>query len=380
MTCAGATQAQSAAGAALWGQVNQKTRANRVANAFATPRQTHKETVRIFKEAAKKDESLKPLAILLALGWTARIKKFGKQFWRTMQSEHTIVSAILPASEDTAGDHVRDENVIQIFFTVMIGELCILCMLSDGSEVPIFSLTTLINGAITTFTLAFVAVWLKLSFRWGNRIRFRKTEKRPSLFARLRRAYFDHAERRMRRRERRREHRRRLEEERQERRQHATWDRKHGWVMPGTRPNIATLSVVPSASKRKDTNSPRAAAPAPASAPAAAQADEATVEVTSGMRKWIPMDPTLHLVRYTLAWMFNLGIFFMFCILALTYGVILGPPTFDLILIAWVMGLVFTWAVIEPSEVLGIVLFPSLAENECVMKIREKCKDYGIYG
>ena len=55
-------------------------------------------------------------------------------------------------------------------------------------------------------------------------------------------------------------------------------------------------------------------------------------------------------------------------------------PVFAELLLAWLLGLLFTWVVIEPSEVLALVLLPALTQGERVMYCREKCKELGIYG
>ena len=81
-----------------------------------------------------------------------------------------------------------------------------------------------------------------------------------------------------------------------------------------------------------------------------------------------------------LVWILNFSISLVFCILALSYGVVLGAPTFDMLLLAWVAGLIFTWTVIEPSEVLGMVLLPMASESDRVQRCRNKLKELGIYG
>ena len=84
--------------------------------------------------------------------------------------------------------------------------------------------------------------------------------------------------------------------------------------------------------------------------------------------------------RFALAWFFNFSLFLVTCVVALVYGVTFEEPAFKLLLMAWVAGLLFTWIIIEPSEVLGIVLFQDQLEGGCIMKLREKCKEMGIYG
>ena len=88
----------------------------------------------------------------------------------------------------------------------------------------------------------------------------------------------------------------------------------------------------------------------------------------------------LHIFRFTLAWAFNLALYIVAAIYALVSGILYGAPEFREMLIAWLAGLIFTWAVIEPGEVIGIVVFPRLFNSRAIAKCREKCKDAGIYG
>ena len=80
------------------------------------------------------------------------------------------------------------------------------------------------------------------------------------------------------------------------------------------------------------------------------------------------------------AWGLNILVYLLSCWVALTFAVKFSQPQFATLLLAWLAGLIFTWGVIEPSEVLGLVLFPRLANNDHIMKCREKCKETGIYG
>ena len=43
------------------------------------------------------------------------------------------------------------------------------------------------------------------------------------------------------------------------------------------------------------------------------------------------------------------------------------------------LALGFTWAVVEPAEVLGIVLLPALSNNAHVMACQAWCKDLGLW-
>ena len=47
-------------------------------------------------------------------------------------------------------------------------------------------------------------------------------------------------------------------------------------------------------------------------------------------------------------------------------------------LLAWLAALVQTFLLVEPSEVLALVLIPSIADNACVVKCRTQLKDLGF--
>ena len=81
------------------------------------------------------------------------------------------------------------------------------------------------------------------------------------------------------------------------------------------------------------------------------------------------------MVRFSLAWAFNVALYILACLVALTYGVMFGAPEFSELLIAWLAGLSFTWLVVEPAEVCGLVLCPKLLNNDYVERCRTKAKD-----
>ena len=94
--------------------------------------------------------------------------------------------------------------------------------------------------------------------------------------------------------------------------------------------------------------------------------------------KLVPFSRKYILMRWTIGWLINI-VFFVFCwLLNFMYGVFHGPPTMDSILLAWVAGLFQTFIIVEPSEVLALVLIPSIAENACIAKCKANAKEYGF--
>ena len=94
--------------------------------------------------------------------------------------------------------------------------------------------------------------------------------------------------------------------------------------------------------------------------------------------KTVAMNRTLHLVRFAFAWSINITLLVLACLVIMIYGVLFDAPGFTELCIAWVAGLVFTWGVIEPSEIAGKVLLPSLAENEKLMACKDACGELGF--
>ena len=50
------------------------------------------------------------------------------------------------------------------------------------------------------------------------------------------------------------------------------------------------------------------------------------------------------------------------------------------LLVAWLLGLGFTWLVVEPGQVLGLVLFPIFLNNDHVADCTNRLKDLGLLG
>ena len=336
----------------------------------------------------------KGLAHVLCLGAIKVKRRIVALLWhfvRTLQSEHTIVSALAPNPEDTAGDRIRDENVIHIFWTTMVGELCLLAALTGGAS-ELLSLSTLINGAITTVILAFIGTVCKVTFRWGNRLRVKRRKRRFFLLRLI-----GAARRRL-------TARREKQIERQQardllRQPRLVYQRKHGWVTEGRAPTPTPLqwSLIHGGRSRRVVPVVAASPPAgrapPAPPPSAPPEQVPTFypppsrsgsmpgdSMSSRQSKWVRLGPRMHLARYTAAWTFNILLFLVLCLFALAYGIAMGAPEVQTVVFAWIACLIFTWAIIEPGEVLALILFPQLANNDRIMACREKLKDLGIYG
>ena len=341
---------------------------------------------------------------------TRSTRAFASAFWKTLQDEHTIVSAVLPGADSLTGDRLHDENIIHLFWCMVAGELCVLLVLADGAEVQLFSITTIINGAITTFTCAAFGAIIKQIFRWGNRRFVRLRDKQGALqriaslivvgFCRIGRRS-DKALRA-------------INPEigaLRSKKVKAAW---HGHTPRMVTPTVArpracttgsySISVVSrtslgtSSMPSTDTcgGSPstlRSLQPSvsKASLAASTSCSNSTLQTTyqsvqsgqvvrHGRKRFRKLSRRMQWARFCFAWLLSMALFLTACIIALVYGVLLTESAFNTLRLAWIAGLVFTWMVIEPSEVLGILALPYFSNMECVQKVRNKCKDYGIYG
>ena len=346
------------------------------------------------------------------------LRAFWRSYLRALQAEHTIVAAVAPNSEDTAGDHLRDENVAHIFFLTMMSELCVLCLLRGGAEVPLFSITTVINGAITTGVCGVIALLAKRLFRFGNKLRWRRKSPEKEHAAMLIQRRF-----RLKKKLRRRNKGLRARFRRCIKRLRKICRRVCRRICFWRRANVKDAYIIKGSSSKKRGRNSRGTyeSSQPASlkdmlkkaAAANGAAGSATmdgiVKISSfadlvkakqqdehlrfgrfpltapnalqgrAAQRWVTMHPKLHLFRFCLAWSINSSLYVVACIVCLVYGVIFSAPAFTELLLAWTAALIFTWAVVEPSEVLGIVLFPFLSNNQVVMSCRGTCKDLGFF-
>ena len=363
------------------------------------------------------------------------LRNFQRSFFRALQAEHTIVAAVAPSVDNLSGDKMRDENIVHIFFLTMMSELCVLCMLRGGAEVPVFSLTTVINSAISTSTCAVLAMMAKRVFRFGNKIRWRRKDKQRESAAALIQRRFRQKKKERKRQKGVKARARRCVKGLLRRLLRCCWRilcascwrrlcrclRRKAAVVdnPNDKYNVkASRGKVKPAKqgkrrgggKRPDSQSAAAAKPSLKSMLMAAAAPGAVApgKITSfgdlvktkqreehamfgrfpltasqlsgkAAARWVTMHPKLHLFRFCLAWGINVAVYVLACLVALVYGVTFQAPAFTELLLAWLAGLIFTWAVIEPSEVLGLVLFPSLANSGPLAACRDKCKAAGFY-
>ena len=94
--------------------------------------------------------------------------------------------------------------------------------------------------------------------------------------------------------------------------------------------------------------------------------------------KLVPFSRRYILLRWTLGWIIMIAIFIILMLFNFMYGVKFGGADATAILISWGAACIQTFLIVEPSEVLGLVLLPSVAENKYVAWCRTNLKEYGF--
>ena len=116
---------------------------------------------------------------------TKRIRKFMYDFWTIARSEHTIINAAAPPEEDILGDTLQDEQVIHIFWLMMLVELFFINMMSQTQSPSDFApVQILIMGVYVSFFSGFMGMIFKIVFKFCN-----KKRRRQSFFDRMKRKW-----------------------------------------------------------------------------------------------------------------------------------------------------------------------------------------------
>lgn len=92
----------------------------------------------------------------------------------------------------------------------------------------------------------------------------------------------------------------------------------------------------------------------------------------------VPFSRPYVVFRWVLCWLINLTVFAFLWIINYSYGVLFGPKAFVSIMYAWFAALIQTFGMVEPAEVLLIVLLPGLMEWGPIAKLRANLKEYGF--
>ena len=93
----------------------------------------------------------------------------------------------------------------------------------------------------------------------------------------------------------------------------------------------------------------------------------------------IPFSRRYVLFRWTCGWLFNVLYYVILCLMDFIYGVQAGSVQFGQVMVSWLAALIFTYLVIEPAEIFGIVFLPILAQNKYVAYLQDRAKYYGLY-
>jgi len=92
--------------------------------------------------------------------------------------------------------------------------------------------------------------------------------------------------------------------------------------------------------------------------------------------KLVPFGKRYILIRWTIGWIINLTIFAILWLMNFIFGVMHGPEEFVVVLVCWGAALFQTFVIVEPSQVLALVLTPHLVEHPVVGKCFACYKEY----
>jgi hypothetical protein len=346
--------------------------------------------------------------------------------WQTARSNHTIVNAIAPPEEDILGSTLQDEQVIHIFWSTFLVELWMTFLISDENEGDFDLLATVYVGALCSMIGGLAAKIQSASFTFCNKKRRYQTwlDRLPGNIV-----YIIQAWRKQRRRKRR---------QAAKRKAAATGAGSAEVVAMPERRRAPTLSPMSMRVAKVKLTSPPPSPPnveplgtASCSGGAggrgrggASDAAKQAAELSEARRRWqkaglvtaalrfqrrpklteeekaaaaeqaereakeaerrkrmtlIPFSRRYVLIRWTCGWLFNFIYYIVLCAMDFVYGVQTGSVAFGQVMLAWLAALVFTYLVIEPAEIAGIVFLPMIAENKYVAWLQDRAKYYGLY-
>ena len=343
------------------------------------------------------------LAAQLGSYWKTKLSLL----WQTARSNHTIVNAIAPPEEDILGSTLQDEQVIHIFWSTFLVELLLSFLISDENEGDFNLIATMYVGLLCSLIGGFAAKIQAASFTFCNKKRRYQT-------------WLDRLPARIQKWRKRRRRIRRLKAVR---------------ALPST---SATVQVSPPRIQPKREMTVRARLPSPPPSPPNPDREQVLALSDSGAAKvgtigrsvdktkagssamhrarWqragsftaalrskremlndeekavatkeaerrkrmtlIPFSRSYVIFRWWCGWLFNLIFYVLLCAVNFIYGVQTGSVQFGQVMLAWLAALIFTYLVVEPAEIFGIVFLPAIAENKYVMWCQDRAKYYGLY-
>lgn len=326
------------------------------------------------------------------------------KLWQTSRSNHTIINAIAPPEEDILGSTLQDEQVIHIFFSTFLVELWMTFMISDENEGDFNLLATMYVGLLCSLIGGACAKLQASTFTLGNKKRRYQTwlDRLPGKvqkWRKLRRKRLRQATKR-----------RTMASSTSVSRTSETHQRKTTTDPNKTRLNRSPPPSPPAADRQvkhhqeaantandpqppdkraqwkqaglvkhlKVFQKPKLTDQEKAQAEARAELKAKEAERQKRMTL-IPFSRRYAIFRWTCGWFVNIMFYIILCAMDFIYGVQTGSVQFGQVMIAWGAALIFTYLVVEPAEILGIVFLPFIAENEYVVYCQDKAKYYGLY-
>jgi hypothetical protein len=231
--------------------------------------------------------------------------------WQTIKNEHLLVATFCAADANYAAvqkgaSQLREAQLVQVVFNTSVFQLALLCLFGwrfTPFDTPLGAGLVVAAATLSAFFAALLTLLGKAVFRWGN-IKRRKLRK----VGRLRRFY--------------------------------RWCK--GWIVKKKDDDLKLVQRFQEAVMR-----------------------EWWHHRTAGMRrtpkKALPR--MVAVVRMNLAWCLNSSVFLASMILALVYGITFEAAKYHSVLVGWLVSLIETWLLVEPSVVFTIFILPKLIDK-----------------
>ena len=243
-------------------------------------------------------------------------KRKTKEFWSGLRSDHAIISFLYPHDEET--EVISDPQVAQIFWNMLMMENMVLALLSDNDEGPLISIKMIILAMIAAGMCVAAGMFCRLVFRWGNKgKRFKKRTKEKK--AAIKDLYGD----------------------------------------SGTADAAGKASMIDGLSDAERMKI----------------AFKKAREAKKVKRSWREIRDT---ARICIAWFINIAFYLAVTMIVITYAMMFGKEETKAWLMSWVLASGNAWLVMEPFEVLVLVMLPFLFENDTVQSCKENAKELGL--
>ena len=244
------------------------------------------------------------------------VKRKTKEFWSGLRSDHAIISFLYPHDEET--EVISDPQVAQIFWNMLMMENMVLALLSDNDEGPLISIKMIILAMIAAGMCTAAGMFCRLVFRWGNKgKRFKKR----------------------------------------------------------TREKKAAIKDLYGDSSAADAARKASLVEGLSDAERMKLAFKKAREAKKVKKSWREIRD---IMRICIAWFINIAFYLVVTMIVITYAMMFGKEETKAWLMSWVLASGNAWLIMEPFEVLVLVMLPFLFENDTVQSCKENAKELGL--